>query len=350
MLDGPKSNLLFKRLKDIYDKLVNGVTATISDPLLVRNYIYNGSSWVEAEGTAANGQEVDVTRVQGTVNVTQSGTWDIDTINNPVTVTGTLAATQSGSWTFQAEAGTNRIGYVGITDDDGSTHAFVGQSGRWGTSLGSYTQQGLTVNTRFHFIWDADHPDVTSADQNWYAGSMDDNGNFNCNMSSVGGNLVNLGQGNSTGPTNSGVQRVVVATDDPNLSAIKTAIELIDDDADDIRVAVQDKSTALDVSNEITSVAKSTTDGDIIAAAGSGVKIKIYHISVNNAGSNDTNFQILDGSGGTVIREYLLAKNGGTVETQFNPPIEGTANTALYYNWISGSSADINITVHYKEV
>ena len=92
---------------------------------------------------AANGLDVDVTRVGGTVAVTQSGTWDEVGINdsgNSITVDGTVAATQSGTWDVgTVTAVTGITNAVAITDNSGSltvdnagTFAVqAAQSGTW---------------------------------------------------------------------------------------------------------------------------------------------------------------------------------------------------------------------------
>jgi hypothetical protein len=66
------------------------------------NYAFNGTDWVRVRGDVSNGLDVDVTRVGGTVAVTQSGTWDEVGINdsgNSITVDngGTFAVQVDGS-------------------------------------------------------------------------------------------------------------------------------------------------------------------------------------------------------------------------------------------------------------
>ncbi len=77
-------------------------------------------------GDAANGLDVDVTRVGGTVAVTQSGTWDevgindsgnSITVDGTVSVSGTVAVTQSGTWD---EVGINDSGNAITVDWNGT--------------------------------------------------------------------------------------------------------------------------------------------------------------------------------------------------------------------------------------
>lgn len=56
--------------------------------------LFNGTTWDRARGTIANGLLVDVSRVQGTVAVTQS--------TSPWVVSGTVTANQGGTWTVNA--------------------------------------------------------------------------------------------------------------------------------------------------------------------------------------------------------------------------------------------------------
>lgn len=66
------------------------------------NYAFNGTDWVRVRGDVSNGLDVDVTRVGGTVAVTQSGTWDEVGINdsgNSITVDngGTFVVQENGA-------------------------------------------------------------------------------------------------------------------------------------------------------------------------------------------------------------------------------------------------------------
>lgn len=106
----------------------------------------------------------------------------------------------------------------------------------------------------------------------------------------------------------------------------------------------------LDTNLSFATVSKSTSSGDIIAAPGASTAIRIHHIAVNNHGANFTKFQIKDGSAGSIIRDFGLAAEGGLAEINLKRPLELTANTALYYTYESGASADISITIHYETI
>ena len=131
-----------------------------------------------------------------------------------------------------------------------------------------------------------------------------------------------------------------------NLTAIKEATENSEDSLDNIETEIDKLDTIL----SYISTAQDTDDGNIIAAPGAGKALKIHHIFVNNHGANFTKFKILDGSGGDAIRDYGLAAEGGLAAENLKRPIQLTANTALYYDYESGASADISIAVHYEEI
>jgi hypothetical protein len=93
------------------DAFANPSTAGLSFSLLGG---WNGSTWDRLKSTTANGLQVDVTRVQGTIAATQSGTWTVQPGNTANTtawkvdgsavtqpVSGTVTANQGGTWTVQ---------------------------------------------------------------------------------------------------------------------------------------------------------------------------------------------------------------------------------------------------------
>ena len=109
-------------------------------------------------------------------------------------------------------------------------------------------------------------------------------------------------------------------------------------------------ATILSVS-EWSSTAMNSNDGyAVLPSAANNKHFILYHISVNNSNSSDSNFQIQDGSGGSVFREYTVAKNGGSIEAQFNPPVAFSSTSSFWYNWISGTGTNINLSFHYREV
>lgn len=119
------------------------------------------------------------------------------------------------------------------------------------------------------------------------------------------------------------------------LAAIQAAVEKLDNQEDEV--------------SDVT-VSKSTTDGDIIATPGSGHHLRIHHIGVSNGGPNMVKFHIRKGSGGNILRTFPLAPEGGIAEANFKRPVGLPANTALYYDWVSGASADVSISVHYEDI
>lgn len=115
-----------------------------------------------------------------------------------------------------------------------------------------------------------------------------------------------------------------------NSGAIKTAIERVDDQEDSITYVC---------------VPKATTDGDIIAAPGSGYRLKIHHIFVCNACENVTIFHIRDDTNNKF--SFCLAAEGGAIAQNLKRPWDLTENKALTYDYISGASAVIYITIGY---
>lgn len=97
-----------------------------------------------------------------------------------------------------------------------------------------------------------------------------------------------------------------------------------------------------------TRVSKATTDGDIIAAPGANKKLRIHHIYVCNAGANVTIFHIEDDT--TEKFSYCLAANGGLAAQNLKRPMDLTTNKPLHYDWVSGASAVIYITIGYETI
>ncbi len=97
-------------------------------------------------------------------------------------------------------------------------------------------------------------------------------------------------------------------------------------------------------------VQKTGTDGDIIATPGAGHHLRIHHIYVVNCDTTDTEFYIRNGSAGTPYFPYYLAAYGGAVAQNLKRPWDLSTNTALYYDFISGTTPDCFITVGYEDI
>jgi len=161
--------------------------------------------------------------------------------------------------------------------------------------------------------------------------------------------------------TEAGGNLASIKTNTDDLSSIKTAVEILDnfisgtkglvteDNSADIETAVQKIDNQED---EITydDVNKLSTDGDIIAAPGVGHHLRIHHIFVMNGGANLTIFYIRNGSAGEPKFAFGLAKEGGCVAQNFKRPWGLSTNTALYYDYNSGTSPNISITVGYEDI
>lgn len=79
------------------DGMSNPTVPRVGSALL----LYNGSTWDRVRGDTTYGVDVDVTRISGTVAVTQSGSWGV---------------TQSGSWGVNLTGETSNVGVGAIAD------------------------------------------------------------------------------------------------------------------------------------------------------------------------------------------------------------------------------------------
>jgi hypothetical protein len=80
---------------------------------------FNGSTWDRLRGDTANGLDVDVTRVSGTVAVTQSGTWVFTpnpATSGGLTISRTLSASSTNATSVKASAGQVYGWYVSNTN------------------------------------------------------------------------------------------------------------------------------------------------------------------------------------------------------------------------------------------
>lgn len=134
----------------------------------------------------------------------------------------------------------------------------------------------------------------------------------NVNLQKIGGSPADKGAGN----VSNGSQRVVLATDDVNATAIKTAVELIDDP-----VAVLGTATYSEATTKGTVVGAVRND-DLATLA--NTDNEIAPLQVNSAGALFTEFAqqidyVFDGSEkGTIERAAVLAATG-TVEIAAAP-------------------------------
>lgn len=89
-----------------------------------------------------------------------------------------------------------------------------------------------------------------------------------------------------------------------------------------------------------------TTEVQLIAAQGEGIKIYITSITVtNNSESVNTVVKFKDGSGGTVKFRNNAAMDGGGFSVQLPTPIEFSANTAIFVQCeTTGASVQVSIS------
>jgi len=126
-----------------------------------------------------------------------------------------------------------------------------------------------------------------------------------------------------------------LTVDNADITSIKTAVEKIDNQEDPITYYT---------------VQKTGTDGTIVASPGAGHHLRIHHIYVVNCDTTDTEFYIRNGSAGTPYFPYYLAAYGGAVAQNLKRPWDLSTNTALYYDYISGTTPDCFITVGYEDI
>ena len=96
-----------------------------------------------------------------------------------------------------------------------------------------------------------------------------------------------------------------------------------------------------------TSTNMTTATGNLLISAAAGNHHELFHISCNNAGATDSEFFLVNSLGG-VLRRYYLAKSGGIVAEQFNPPVALSTTGNIYYT--GAAAGDINIALHYRTV
>lgn len=180
---------------DNADALATDATGHIQ--VLAHTILYNGTTWDRARGDISNGLDVDVTRVQGTVAVTQSGAWTVG-VSGTVTVSGTVAATQSGTWNIATVTTVTTVATV--------------------TNLSQLGGAAISMNTG---VRDAGTQRVTIATNDVVPVSQSGTWNIATvttvttvatvtNLSQLGGAAISM----NTGVRDAGTQRVTIATND----------------------------------------------------------------------------------------------------------------------------------------
>lgn len=103
--------------------VVDSKTLTTTSYVIAANYGFNGVGWDRCRTSTANGLEVDVTRVQGTVASTQSGTWNVTNVSGTVSLP-TGAATAA----LQTQPGVD-IGDVTVNNASGAAAVNIQDGG-----------------------------------------------------------------------------------------------------------------------------------------------------------------------------------------------------------------------------
>jgi hypothetical protein len=104
--------------------------------------------------------------------------------------------------------------------------------------------------------------------------------------------------------------------------------------------------------NSITysSAVLANTDKTLVAAPGAGYKLRIHHIYAVNEDTTDHEFNVRNGSAGVPYFPFYLAAYGGAVAQNLKRPWDLTANTALYYDYVAGTTADSFLTFGYEVI
>lgn len=336
------------------------------------------------DGSAANGLEVDVTRVQGTVTVDNAGTFAVqaaidelpaaaaltDDFANPTTTQiASMAMVWDGTTWDRAPGnaadgllvnlGTNNdvtvagmsteakqdtiIGHIDgvesslanavtalqIMDDWDETNRakvnlIVGQAGVQGGS-------GAVSATTLRVVIASDQPalDVSAA-------TVTVQGTVTANLSAVDNAVLDSIDAAVNGTLlvdGSAVTQPVSGTVTANLSATDNAVLDSIDAAVNAEPAYAIPDADADSSWSFAAASGGITDTTGVTAktaAGAGIRNIVTRVQVINAHATvGTDVQIRDGASGTVLwRGYAVAAGGG-VSAVFDPPLKGTANTLI---------------------
>ena len=328
-------------------------SADTADVQLVRPVLTTGSEGsrtvVELTGDTANGLDVDVTRVGGSVTVI-SGT----AANLLAQVSGTVSATQgtaaaaSGAWPAKITDGTNIAAVKAASTAAAASDpaAVVSLSPNSPLPTGSNTIGALTANQSVNLAQVGGTNTVTGG----------------VNGSTGVGGLA------ATGATLAGNPVLIAGSDGTNARNISTtttgAVNVISqgsvahggtDSGNPAKTGFRARSTVItSVSSDqrsdtigtiqgypvhhpfalpqsaLTGTASSTGTGDtsIIAAQGAGITINVTSITIYNDSTTNSYINLKDG---TTIRLVIPApaKGGASISLPF--PLRLTANTALQY-------------------
>ena len=99
-----------------------------------------------------------------------------------------------------------------------------------------------------------------------------------------------------------------------------------------------------------TSTLTNTTEATVIAAPGASQHLYIKGVQAGNGSTTVTRLDLKEGASGTVRKSMPLAISGGGFTTQFDPPWQIPANTALVAQLSatpSGGLADVRVNIDY---
>lgn len=255
------------------DAAGNPTTPTVGAGVLV----WNGTGWDRARGDIANGIDVDVTRVQGTVTVAG-------------TVTANLAA------------GTNNIGDVDVLSLPAlpaGTNAIGKLAANSGVDIGDVDVTSLPTLANVTTV-----ATLTALTGGGVAHDAADSGN-----------PVKVGTKSGT------ADQAAVANADRSDLRSDTLGHLV----------TRPYALHENLVSGATSAITTTTSTQVIAAAGAGVRNYITTLLVTNSHADvGTLITITDGSGGAVLFAGYAAPVGGGFALTFPTPLRGSANTAIH--------------------
>lgn len=177
--------------------------------VLAHTLAFNGSTWDRIRGDTTNGIDVDVTRVGGTVAVTQSGTWNITNISGTISLP-TGAATEATLSTLNGKIPSNlTVTSTRLLVDGSGVTQPVSQSGTW------TVQPGNTANTTAWLVTGTGGTFPATQSGTWNIGTVSTvtavtTVSTVTSLTQMNGQAIAMG----TGTRSAGTQRVTIATDD----------------------------------------------------------------------------------------------------------------------------------------
>lgn len=250
---------------------------------------------------------------------------------------------------------------------DGTNVVDIVQASDWFSAIDTTTSDSLKVAALNHQLWPTSgNRTGVAGDGNFYGQLMNDLGDLVVSLGSITSSSGSVQIDRNTGNASAGTQRVVLASDQPVLSVDDNGSTISVDDGGST-ISVDDGGGTLTVdgtvaatqsgdwdTNQKTILSKAGTlssgNNTLVAAAGSGIKIKVLAFSITMADETLRTYTFEDGAGGTDI--WLLdlqAPADVTVGANLAVPppghlFETSANTLLNLNVSGGTTAKYSLT------